>query len=107
MRVTIVTSDDAVLVESMLQHVDCAALRAEGKHAVQWYGSSGEVEFITTVDPDTGQQTRPPNEQITDFSPYQIYVDQWEAANARSQQQPINPKLDSMQLKTIAEILGA
>lgn len=106
MRVTIVTSDDAVLVDGVMQQVDCAALRAEGKQAVQWYDAYGEVEFITAVDLETGQQSRAANEMIADFSPYQSYVDQWQAAQEAAEVQPINPQLNSMQLKTAAQILG-
>jgi hypothetical protein len=78
MRVTIVVPDNKVSVDGYPQTVDCAELAAEGKHAVQWYDTMGEVEFASTFDQKTMQTNRLPNEIITDFSAYQPYVDAWE-----------------------------
>ena len=99
MRVTIIVDDNMVLVDGLPQTVNCAALAAEGKHAVQWYGDYGEVEFKTGFDTERGIPTRPPNETITDFAPYQTYVDQWATKN-------IDPALNGFQPKTISQLLG-
>jgi hypothetical protein len=73
MRVTIVPIDSKVVVEGQLEIVDCSSI-AENIHAVQWYGTVGEVEFKH----DYIENTRKPNDRITDFSPYQKFVDAWE-----------------------------
>lgn len=83
MRVTIVVDDNTVLVDGKAQTVDCSPLVAEGKHAVQWHDTYGEIEFSTSFDHELAAPTRPPNEIITDFSPYQSYVDAWEIENAK------------------------
>ena len=91
MRVTIIADDNNVMVDGNGQTVDCSALAAEGNHVVQWYGEFGEIEFVSEIDAERKAWTRKPNEVITDFSPYQTYVDQWaiekakEDANAEQQ----------------------
>jgi hypothetical protein len=72
MRVTIVADDSKVVVEGMPECVDLSSLE-EDVHAVQWYGTVGEVEFKQ----DYINNTRAPNERITDFTPYQKFVDLW------------------------------
>jgi hypothetical protein len=76
MRVTIVVDDNVVLVEDQPEKVDCSALIAQDIHAVQWYGTAGEIEYIT--DMVTGQ--RRPNTAVSDFSPFQFLVDAWTVA---------------------------
>lgn len=49
----------------------------EDVHAVQWYGSAGEVEY---KDPATGSITA--NTEITDISPFQFAIDAWNTAKA-------------------------
>jgi hypothetical protein len=100
MRATIVVDDNMVLVDGKAQRVDCSPLIADNVHAVQWHDSVGEVEY--RADPETGD--RAPNQRITDFSPYQPYVDLWEAAAAKAN---INPALNGIGTgKTTAQILG-
>jgi hypothetical protein len=86
MRATIVTSDNKVIVDGESQTVDCSPLVAEGKHAVQWYGDYGEVEFVSTFDPEAMRIDRLPNEIITDFAPYQSYVDAWSVEKAKQEE---------------------
>jgi hypothetical protein len=83
MRVTIVVENDIVTVDGQWRRVDCSPLIEDGIHAVQWYETVGEVEFRTEIDAERKIQTRKPNEVITDFSPYQSYVDAWEIENAK------------------------
>ena len=72
MRVTIVPADCKVVVEGQPETVDCSSID-EMIHAVQWYGTVGEVEFKT----DFIENTRKANERIDDFTPYQKFVDLW------------------------------
>ena len=96
MRVAIVATDNIVVVDGVFCRSDCSALVMEGKSAVQWYGANGEVEFTDHAKP---------NEAITDFSPYQSYVDAWQAQAAKAK---IVPALDSISTgETINQILGA
>lgn len=75
MRVTILVNDSVVYVEEQPLRVDLDGID-DDVHAVQWYGEAGEVEFKTNyID-----GSRRPNERITDFSEYQIFVDRWLAA---------------------------
>jgi hypothetical protein len=99
MRATIVVDDNIVLVGGVAQKVDCSPLIAQNIHAVQWYDTVGEEEF--RADPETG--ARAPNNKIADFSPYQPYVDLW---NAKAAKAKINPALNTMKAKTTAQILG-
>jgi hypothetical protein len=119
MRVTIVTDDDAVLVDGFGHKVDCSALRAAGLWAVQWHDTFGEEEYRMTfiespvLDVETNEPTaqtaqlphREPNKRIDDFTPYEPYLAAWQAANAKSK---IEPFLDgmSLRLETTAQILG-
>jgi hypothetical protein len=75
MRVTIISDDGNVYVEEQALHVDLSTLD-ENIHAIQWYGTTGEIEYKT----DYLTNTRPPNITITDFAPYQKFVDLWTAA---------------------------
>ena len=85
MRATIVAEDNMVLVDGKPQTVDCSQLVAEGKHAVQWYSTFGEVEFRNEIDAATQEVTRKANEKITDFAPYQSYVDAWNVENTKQE----------------------
>ncbi|WP_162136661.1 hypothetical protein [Bradyrhizobium elkanii] len=78
MRVSIITSDNKVFVGGEAMDVDCSALATDGLHALQWYGEFGELEFAQEFDGERWQLK--PNKMITDLSPYQSYVDQWQAA---------------------------
>jgi hypothetical protein len=77
MRATIVARDNTMLVDGFACRIDCSALVAEGKHAVQWSNTIGSVEFLTNVNAETGAISRKPNEVIHDFSEYQSYYDAW------------------------------
>lgn len=72
MRVVIVAEDSRVSVEGASEMVDLSTLD-EDIHVVQWYGTVGEVEYKH----DFVENTRKPNTRITDFAPYQKYVDAW------------------------------
>lgn len=55
-------------------HLDASQLPSD-VHAVQWNGTSGEVE---KKDPVTGKMVS--NEQISDISAFQFAVDAWQTA---------------------------
>jgi hypothetical protein len=82
MRVTILADDNQVYVEGHALKVDLTGLE-EDIHAVQWYGSVGEVEYKH----DQIANTREPNERIDDFSPYQVFVDRW-MVEAQKEEEP-------------------
>ena len=69
MRATIVAIDNVVLVNRIAQPVDCSELTADGIHAIQWYETHGEKEFVATFDEVKMAHDRKPNELFTDFQP--------------------------------------
>lgn len=78
MRVTIIADDKKVNVDGFpIWPIDLTGL-SSGIDAVQWYDTHGDVEF--RYDPAT--QNKPQNAQITDFSPYQVFVDRYMAAKS-------------------------
>jgi hypothetical protein len=97
MRAIIIAEDNNVLVDGEPQTVDCSALLADNIRAVQWYDTFGEVEYVGTfvdapvLDAETNEPTgetvkqphREPNLPITDFTPYQQYVDAWQAEKSK------------------------
>jgi hypothetical protein len=95
MRATIAVSDNIVVVDGVAMKSDCSELAAQQISAVQWYDTEGEVEYARHAKP---------NEKITDFAPYQIYIDN---ADPLVPPEPtIVPALDGFKPKTIATILG-
>ena len=72
MRVVIINEESRVSVEGQSEIVDMTAID-ENIHVVQWYGTVGEVEYKV----DYIANTKKPNERITDFAPFQKFVDLW------------------------------
>ena len=74
MIVTIM-KNDGVVVKDGETHIEIDTSDLPGSvHVIQWTGSSGEVEHVDTSKlPHEIIHVR--NETITDFSPYQKYVD--------------------------------
>jgi hypothetical protein len=72
MRVVIIAEDNRVNVEGQAETVDLSTLD-EDIHVVQWYGTVGEIEYKQ----DYVANTRKPNDSLTDFAPFQKYVDAW------------------------------
>jgi hypothetical protein len=69
MRASIVRPDNTVVVDGLtVFNVDLSSIPSN-VHAVQWYDTHGEVELVN------GQGHHTENVTITDFSPYQQYVD--------------------------------
>ena len=74
MIVTIMKNDGVVVKDGETHiEIDTSDL-PETVHAIQWNGSSGEVEHVD-ASKLPNQIVHLKNEKITDFSPYQKYVD--------------------------------
>lgn len=69
MRLTMIRDDNVVGIDKVYRVVDLSPLHASGIRGVQWEDSVGHIEF------DSG-----PNEDITDISEFQPYIDAWTAA---------------------------
>jgi len=92
MRLTIVTSDNMVLVDKEPRIVDCSKYpELEGVHAVQWNGTVGHIEFINDLSTQFNYKLNEPIEDIERFKPV---IDAWEVAE--SQKPPVPPKLLKM-----------
>ena len=79
MRVTIVVTEDASVAVDGENYLGLdLSFMDPTIHAVQWYGTHGEVEY---KDPVTGKMTA--NQEITDFTPYQQAVTVWQAEKDR------------------------
>lgn len=71
MRVSILAADNIIQNDGKTYTSDCSQLITDGISAVQWHDDWGEVEYTTNL----ADNTRKPNERITDFAPFQSYVD--------------------------------
>lgn len=69
MHLTIIKEDNMVYIDRVAKKIDCSEL-PEDFHALQWDGEKGWVEFVNNY--------KPP-EPITDITPYQVYIDRWNA----------------------------
>lgn len=77
MRVTITPEDQYVSVDGLgFSHLDLSLMTPD-IHAIQWYGTYGEVEI---KDPTTGRMLR--NDVIDSLGPYQLALDAWGAVKA-------------------------
>ncbi len=52
MRLTIIRDDNIVGIDGMFKNIDLAGLISDGIRAVQWDGTSGEIEFYSPVTPN-------------------------------------------------------
>jgi hypothetical protein len=80
MRLTIIKQDNAVYIDGVAREIDCSSLDASF-HALQWDGTSGEVEVCNPV---TKKLVR--NDVIDSIAPYQSFVDAWNALAAAEAQ---------------------
>jgi hypothetical protein len=118
MRVTIVTENNQVKVDDgQMRYVDVSAL-PDDVHAIQWYDTFGEIEYKSyfvdapVLDPHgfepTGETVKVPhrkiNEVITDFGPYQKYVDAWyvEDAKRTAEEQALKDQMEADKAKAEA-----
>jgi hypothetical protein len=70
--ITFVPSDSLIIIDSEVATPINFAGIDPLIHAIQWYGTSGWVEFVG----DPVANTKPPNELIESLTPYQTYIDQ-------------------------------
>ena len=70
MRLTIINDDSLVQIDGISYKVDLFNL-PQDIHAVQWYGSSGEIEFRNNGN------VKPHNQQITSVELFQQFIDLW------------------------------
>jgi hypothetical protein len=80
MRLTIVADDKCVGIDGEYFSSLNLPLLDPTIHAVQWYGTHGEVEYKTQL--QNGSLVKPANAVITDIAPYQFAVAAWNAAKA-------------------------
>jgi hypothetical protein len=76
MRVTIIPADGFVSVDGEGYHALDLSVMPSDVHAIQWYGTDGEVEYQD----NRGRATH--NEIITDLTLCQPALDVWSAAKA-------------------------
>ena len=81
MRVAIVPEDKFVSVDGEGYHdIDLSFLGAS-VHAIQWYGTDGEIEYKDA----RGRATE--NVPFSDFTQFQRVVDVWRLAKIKAQQE--------------------
>lgn len=79
MRLTIIKGDDAVIVNGERHTVDCSSLPADF-HALQWDGTGGEVEYVSTRCEHCGARSKKGNAIISDIASYSDLLDAWKRA---------------------------
>lgn len=89
MKISLVPSDNVAVVGGDARQISFAGIDPT-IHAVQFdtVKSKGHVEFLEDIEP------RLQNEEITDFAPYQIFVDRWTAAAPPPPPPPTQAELD-------------
>lgn len=94
MKITILQSDSNVGVDGAFRQISLAGLDPT-IHAVQFNTvlAKGHIEFLADLDP------RPANQPITDFTPYQVFLDRWTAAAPP----PPPPPIDQSDMDNIAK----
>lgn len=55
-------------------------------HAVQWYGTYGEIEYTVSFDPVTKTILKPQNELFEDPSRFQAALDAWQVADLQAKE---------------------
>lgn len=75
MRLTIIPSDGTVIVDGEAYTGLDLTILDQSIHAVQWYGTQGEIEF---KDPSTGNMTG--HSTITTIDQFQSVIELWQTA---------------------------
>lgn len=68
-RITIVPSDNTMLIDGVARKINMAGIDST-IHAVQWFSTTGEIEY------NDGK----PHKKITSINPFQAFIDRWTAA---------------------------
>jgi hypothetical protein len=91
MKVTIINPDSAVYVDGVsFSDLDLSACAIpENIHALQWYDTFGEIEFVTVF--SNGAIEKPANQVITELPEWSVKaVEAWETAK-QNQVEDIQP----------------
>ena len=81
MRVVIIPSDGVVSIDGVsFNNIDLSSIN-QSIHAVQWYGSDGEVE----IKDERGRMME--NREITSFDEFAFVIPLWEASKLKAQQE--------------------
>lgn len=84
-KVTIIPSDTYCAVDGVgYTGVNMGSVPAD-VHAVQWFGGSGWVEYVSNED-----GSKPPNQPIDSLAPYQPVLDSWAVIN-EEHNKPVPP----------------
>lgn len=83
MRIAIVKDSNTVTVDGERYPVDLSALPANF-HALQWDGTTGEIEYAMVFCEHCGTRGKRPNEMISDFTPYMAHLNAWHVAKAQA-----------------------
>lgn len=84
MKLTIIPADKIIGIDGVFKHVESMPSSTTAVHAVQWYGSYGEVEYKTQF--IGGKIVKPVNEVITSLDAYQWAIDEWGADSAEQEE---------------------
>jgi hypothetical protein len=87
-RITVALNDSKVYVDGTAHDVDLSEL-PDFVHAIQWYGSYGEIEFKADR-----HGVKMPNLRFTDIGPYDYLVDRWKQKNEQAQQDRAKAKAE-------------
>jgi hypothetical protein len=82
MRLTIVPDDHLVIIDGVSTQIDMSGIIDPSIHAVQWYNTKGQIEYIT--DPSTGDKQ--PNDFINSIDQFDQIIQLAQAAIAAAQQ---------------------
>lgn len=83
MKLTIIPSDNSVLIDNIGYTVDIKNLYPN-IHAVQWFDNTGWIEY-----------TDKPNETISDIDQFQSAIDLWNVENEKSNSEYVNTAEDN------------
>ena len=84
MKLTIIKETNTVVIDNVGYVVDCSALPARF-HALQWNGTTGEVEYKPTTCDHCGVRSKKGNEFIKELGAYAAYVDAWGVAKEQAE----------------------
>lgn len=91
MNVCIVKEDRAVMIDGETMNFDFTL--ADNIWAIQWNGTSGHIEFNDGT----------PNEEITDFSPYQSLIDGHATEKQRIADEQAQAEADALASRTYVD----
>lgn len=102
MRVVIIAEDKTVGIDNeFYSDVDLTGIDPS-IHAVQWYGSYGEIEYKTKY--EKGSLVKPANLFIDDISAYKFAIDAWNQTKIEvRQKEEMKAAMEAAMLEAAAE----